>query len=76
MQINPRFVLALCNAGMGCVALGASLIPVYLTTFADAFGGLGADELGRVAGLLFLGFVTGITFCGSGIEIGFLQCGH
>jgi fucose permease len=64
MQINPRFVLALCNAGMGCVALGASLIPVYLTTFADAFGGLGADELGRVAGLLFLGFVTGILTTG------------
>ncbi|MCF6286491.1 MAG: MFS transporter, partial [Candidatus Hydrogenedentes bacterium] len=64
MRNNPRFVLVLCNAGMACVALGASLIPIYLTTFAEVFGGLGAGELGRIAGLLFAGFIFGIATTG------------
>lgn len=64
MKTNPRVILLLCNAGMGCVALGASLIPVYLTTVAEALGGLDAVELGRIPGLLFAGFVVGILATG------------
>ena len=60
MGSNPRFVLSLCNAGMGCVALGASLVPVYLTTLGAAFGALDASELGRIPALVFAGFVVGI----------------
>ncbi len=64
MPTHPRLILALCNAGMGCVALGASLIPIYLTTIADTFGGMTAGELGPIPGLLFAGFVVGILTTG------------
>ncbi|MBI3117469.1 MAG: MFS transporter [Candidatus Hydrogenedentes bacterium] len=49
---------------MVSVALGAGLLPVYLTTFAAEFGGLGESELGRLPGALFAGFVVGILLTG------------
>jgi fucose permease len=57
-------IVWLCYAGMICVALGASLQPVYLTTYAEEFGGLGADDLGRIPAFLFAGFVVGILVSG------------
>lgn len=32
--VKRQHVLGLCYAGMACVALGANLQPVYLTTYA------------------------------------------
>lgn len=61
---RDQVLLRLCNAGMMCVAIGSSLIPVYLTTFSEAFGGLDETQLGLLAGLLFAGFVTGIIVTG------------
>lgn len=54
----------LCNAGMVCVAYGAAIIPVYLTTFSETFGGLGESELGRISAVLFAGALAGIVLTG------------
>lgn len=57
-------VISLCNTGMACVAIGAGVLPVYLTTFAETFGGLAPDLLGQLPALLFGGFVLGILISG------------
>ena len=49
---------------MICVALAANLIPVYLTTFSESFGGLSEEQLGSIPAFLFVGFVIGILTCG------------
>lgn len=61
---RDSILLLLCNAGMMCVAIGSCLVPVYLTTFAAALGGLGEGQLGFVPGTLFAGFVAGILATG------------
>lgn len=48
-------VVRLCNCAMMCIACGTSLIPVYLTTFGEAFGGLSESELGRISSTMFMG---------------------
>jgi len=62
--MNDKRILWLCNGGMICVAYGASIIPVYLTTFAETFGGLDESELGRVSATLFAGALVGIVVSG------------
>ncbi len=62
--MKPSRILWLCNSGMVCVAVGVSLLSVYLTTFSEAFGGLSEGELGRLPALLFAGFVAGILVSG------------
>ncbi|MCA9446631.1 MAG: MFS transporter [Candidatus Omnitrophica bacterium] len=57
-------ILRICSGGMICVAIAANLIPVYLTTFSETFGGLGEEQLGRIPALLFAGFIVGILTCG------------
>lgn len=57
-------LLRLCYAGMMCVAIGTSLIPVYLTTLSEAMGGLAEGQMGLMAGLLYAGFVSGILLSG------------
>ena len=55
--------LTLCYGGMMCVAIGSNLAPVFLTTFKETFGGpagLTDEQLGRVAAVIFAGFVAGI----------------
>jgi len=55
--------LALCYGGMMCVAIGSNFVPVYLTTFKETFGGPGGltdEQLGRIAAVIFAGFVAGI----------------
>ncbi len=56
--------LWLCYGGMVCVAIGVNLLPVYLTTFAEDFGGLGEQELGLIATVMFAGLVAGILLSG------------
>jgi len=64
---HRRFVFALCCGGMICVALASNFTPIFLTTFAEEFGGphgLGEEELGRIAAALFAAFVAGILVSG------------
>ncbi len=62
-MMNNR-ILWLCNGGMICVAYGAALIPVYLTTFSETFGGLDESELGQISATLFAGAMVGIFVSG------------
>jgi len=60
---SNRRALALCYGGMMCIAIGTSLIPVFLTSFSDAFGGgagLTDEQLGRISAIMFAGFTAGI----------------
>lgn len=62
--MNESRTIWLCNAGMVCVAYGAAIVPVYLTTFSDTFGGLDESELGRISATLFAGALAGIVLTG------------
>lgn len=57
-------LLRLCNAGMMCVAIGSSLVAVFLTSFSESLGGFTEAQLGLVGGGLFSGFVLGILVTG------------
>lgn len=60
---SSRRALALCYGGMMCIAIGTSLIPVFLTSFSEAFGGetgLTDEQLGRISAIMFMGFTAGI----------------
>lgn len=59
-----RRTLWLCNITMMSIALGTSIIPVYLTTFGEAFGALSEHELGRIPAALFAGTFLGIILSG------------
>lgn len=55
--------LWLCYGGMMCVAIGSNLVPVFLTSFSEAFGSGGVlsdEQMGRISAIMFVGFVTGI----------------
>jgi len=54
----------LCYGGLVCVAVGVNVLPVYLTTFSAAFGGLGEEQMGRIPAVLFAGLVTGVLLGG------------
>ena len=54
----------LCNGGMLCIAFVGSLIPVYLTTFGETFGGLSKHELGQIPATMFIGAFVGILLSG------------
>ena len=50
-----------------CVAIATNLLPVFLTTFGETFGGqagLTEEQLGRIPALVFCGFLTGIAVTG------------
>lgn len=49
---------------MLCAAIGVNLLPVYLTTFDTAFGGLTEEQLGRIPAFMFAGVVAGILLSG------------
>ena len=49
---------------MMCIACGTSLIPVYLTTFGEAFGNLSELQMGRISSTMFIGTVIGILIGG------------
>jgi fucose permease len=61
---NDVRILRLCSVGMIAVAYGPSLIPIYLTTFSESFGGLSESELGRIPAALFLGAMAAIVVSG------------
>jgi len=62
--MHPNRLLTLCYGGMMCVAIGGGVLPVYLTTFSETFGGIGQARLGQLPGVLFAGFVAGILVSG------------
>ena len=59
--------MLVCYGSMTCLAISANLPPVYLTTFAETFGGpggLSAEQLGRIPAVIFGTTVLGILFSG------------
>jgi fucose permease len=62
-----RYGLAVNYAGMMCLAIAINLLPVFLTTLSHEFGGvqgLTNEQLGRLAGITFVGLVGGILVTG------------
>ncbi|MCX6984959.1 MAG: MFS transporter [Lentisphaerae bacterium] len=62
-----RYGLAVNYAGMMCMAIAINLLPVFLTTISHEFGGvqgLTNEQLGRLAGITFVGLVGGILVTG------------
>jgi fucose permease len=65
--LNPGFALALCYAGMVCLAIAVNLMPVFLTTVRVDLGGtagLTDEQLGRISAITFAGLVGGILCTG------------
>lgn len=64
---SVRYGLAVNYAGMMCLAIAINLLPVFLTTLSHEFGGvqgLTNEQLGRLAGITFVGLVGGILVTG------------
>jgi hypothetical protein len=58
--VNPAHGLALCYAGMVCLAIAVNLMPILLTTVRVDLGGkavLTDEQLGRISALTFAGIV-------------------
>ena len=56
--LNPACALALCYAGMVCLAIAVNLMPVFLTTIRVDLGGragLTGEQLGRISAITFAG---------------------
>lgn len=64
MPRADAIVITLCDLGMVCAAIGAGVLPVFLTTFSEEFGGLTPDAMGQLPALLFAGVVLGILVSG------------
>lgn len=59
--------ILVCYGSMTCLAIGVNLVPVYLTTFSEAFGGsagLTEEQLGRISAVIFAAVVGGILVTG------------
>ena len=60
--LNPAYALALCYAGMVCLAIAVNLMPYILTTLRVDLGGragLTGEQLGRISAITFAGLVGG-----------------
>lgn len=65
--VRVHVLLPLCNGAMVCLAIGINILPVFLTTLGEMFGGadgLTLEQLGRLAAASFLGSVLGIGAAG------------
>jgi fucose permease len=65
--LNPASALAVCYAGMVCLAIAVNLMPIFLTTLRVDLGGkagLTAEQLGRISAITFAGLVGGILCTG------------
>jgi fucose permease len=62
--MNPLRIRLLCRFGMAGIAYGPMLMPVYLTTYASAFGGLDEAQLGRIPAVLFAAALASILVTG------------
>jgi len=64
---SSRYLTRLCYAAMICLSIGLNLLPVFLTTLSETYGGatgLTQEELGRLGAAGFLGLVVGILITG------------
>lgn len=62
--MKPSHIVWLCNGGMACIAFAPGLMPVYLTSFSEAFGGLNEEQLGRFSAAFFGSALIGILIGG------------
>ena len=56
-----------CFGSMTCLAIAVNLVPIYLTTFSETFGGaagLTEEQLGRISAVVFAATVMGILISG------------
>jgi len=67
MTVRPRLLTYLCYAGMMSLSIGLNLLPVFLTTLSNLYGGvdgLTGEQLGRLGAISFAGLVVGILITG------------
>ena len=62
--MTNRLPLLLCYAAMATIAAAVNLLPVFLTRLSIDFGGLSAEQLGRIGAVTMGGLVTGIIVSG------------
>ncbi len=66
-SIRPRLLTYLCYGAMMGLAIGLNLLPVFLTTLSEMFGGaegLSKEQLGRLGAVTFVGLAIGIVVTG------------
>ncbi len=64
---RARLLTLLCYGAMMSLAIGLNLLPVFLTTLSETYGGatgLTGEQLGRLGALAFAGLVVGIVITG------------
>jgi fucose permease len=64
---HDRILTGLCYAAMMTLAIGINLLPVYLTTLSETYGGtagLTKEQLGRLGAIGFGGLVAGVLLTG------------
>ncbi|HEO72219.1 MAG TPA: MFS transporter [Candidatus Hydrogenedentes bacterium] len=62
-----RWATLVCYGSMTGIAISVNLVPVYLTTFSEVFGGpagLTEEQLGRIPAVVFAATVVGILISG------------
>lgn len=67
MPAQSRLLTYLCYVGMMSLSIGLNLLPVFLTTLSDLYGGtegLTGEQLGRLGAISFAGLVVGISVTG------------
>jgi MFS family permease len=64
---HARVLTWLCYGAMMCLSIGINLLPVFLTTLSQQYGGadgLNQEQLGRLGAFAFSGLVIGILIAG------------
>jgi len=64
---RARLLTVLCYGAMMSLAIGLNLLPVFLTTLSEIYGGtagLTGEQLGRLGAIAFAGLVVGIVITG------------
>lgn len=65
--VRPQLLTFLCYGAMMSLSIGLNLLPVFLTTLSQLYGGaagLSQEELGRLGALAFAGLVVGVGITG------------
>jgi MFS family permease len=65
--VHPKLLTILCYGAMMSLSIGMNLLPVFLTTLSELFGGaegLSKEQLGRLGALAFSGLSIGIIATG------------
>lgn len=65
--VHPRLLTYLCYGAMMSLAIGLNLLPVFLTTLSELYGGvngLSQEQLGRLGASTFSGLAVGVVITG------------